>query len=162
MVAGSTLEARLAAIVEPVLRFRQMELVELSFARGPRRGILRVVIDKEGGVGVDDCAEVSRELSTIFDVEDFIPCSYTLEISSPGLDRPLNRIEDFLRFAGRLARVTPAKPVDGIGLIIGRILRVQDDEIVLDTGGGETATIKYNNVKKARLEVEFPSGGGRE
>lgn len=155
-IMGETvLEDRLRDLIEPVLRFRRMDLVELSFAGGSRGGILKVIIDQEGGISIEDCASVSREVSALLDVEDAVPGSYTLEVSSPGLDRPLKGLQDFLRFAGRLAKVTFMEPVDGRTFIIGRILRVDGEDVVLDAGEGRTVVVAYGNIKKARLEVEF-------
>ena len=149
------IEDSLRDLIEPVLRFRRMELVELSFAMGSGRGVLKVIIDQEGGVSVEDCASVSREISALLDVEDAVVGSYTLEVSSPGLDRPLKELEDFLRFAGRLAKVTFSEPVDGRKFVIGRILRVDGEEVVLDAGDGRTVVVAFGNIRKARLEVEF-------
>jgi len=154
-MAPTLLEERLIELVEPILRFRRLELVELTFQRGSGRGRLRIVIDEEKGVSVEECAEVSREVSALLDVEDVVPGSYVLEVSSPGLDRPLRRKEDFLRFAGRLARVTLAEPRGGQGLLIGRIRRVEGDDVVLETEGGELVTLPYAGIRRARLEVEY-------
>lgn len=142
-------------LAESILRFERFELVELSFGRGSGRGLLKLVIDREDGVSVEDCATISRELSAVLDVEDLIPGSYTLEVSSPGLDRPLMSLSDFLRFAGRLAKVTLEEAMDNQKVFIGRIMRVEDGNIILDVAGKGTVTIPYQNVKKARLEVEF-------
>lgn len=149
------LQDRLRDLIEPVLRFRRMELVELTFSGGSGGGLLKVIIDQELGVSVEDCAAVSREISALLDVEDAVAGSYTLEVSSPGLDRPLKGLQDFLRFAGRLARVTFLEPVDGRKFIIGRILRVDGQDVVLDAGEGRTVVVAYGNIRKARLEVEF-------
>ncbi len=142
-------------LAESILRFERFELVELSFGRGSGRGLLKLVIDREDGVSVEDCATISRELSAVLDVEDLIPGSYTLEVSSPGLDRPLMSLSDFLRFAGRLAKVTLEEAMDNQKVFIGRIMRVEDGNVILDVAGKGTVTIPYQNVKKARLEVEF-------
>ena len=149
------LERKLRELAESILRFERFELVELSFGRGSGRGLLRLVIDREDGVSVEDCATISRELSAVLDVEDLIPGSYTLEVSSPGLDRPLKSLSDFLRFGGRLAKVTLEEAMDNQKVFIGRIMRVEDDNVILDVAAKGTVTIPYQNVKKARLEVEF-------
>jgi len=149
------LEKKLMELAESILRFERFELVELSFGRGSGRGLLKLVIDREDGVSVEDCATISRELSAVLDVEDLIPGSYTLEVSSPGLDRPLMSLSDFLRFAGRLAKVTLEEAMDNQKVFIGRIMRVEDGNVILDVAGKGTVTIPYQNVKKARLEVEF-------
>jgi len=149
------LESKVRDLAESILRFERFELVELSFARGSGRGLLRLIIDREGGVSVEDCAAVSRELSAVLDVEDVIPGSYTLEVSSPGLDRPLKSLNDFLRFGGRLAKVTLNEAIEGQKVHIGRIVRVDEGLVILEVGGKGTVSVPYQNIKKARLEVEF-------
>lgn len=90
-------------IALPILESMGIELVDIEFGRVGRDAVLRLFIDKDGGVMLDDCANVSRELSLILDVEDVIACNYTLEVSSPGLDRPLKKPADYERFSGRLS-----------------------------------------------------------
>ena len=92
-------------LLQPILDEMGIELVDLEFKKAGRSYILRIFIDKPGGINLDDCAEVSRELSVQLDVEDCIPGRYTLEVSSPGLDRPLKKEQDYVRFQGRLALV---------------------------------------------------------
>ena len=154
-MAELSLKDRLIELIEPVLRIRQFELVDMIFSRGSGQGLLRVTIDSDLGVSVGDCATVSREISALLDVEDIVPGTYALEVSSPGLDRPLKRLEDFMRFSGRLAKVTLAKRVNDKKIFVGRILRVEDENIVLECDGAPTIIIPFNNIKKARLEVEF-------
>ena len=91
-------------IAQPILESMGLELVDIEFGRVGPDAVLRLFIDKEGGVLLDDCAGLSRELSMILDVEDVIACNYTLEVSSPGLDRPLKKQSDYDRFAGRMYR----------------------------------------------------------
>jgi len=146
---------RITDIIEPVIRFRKLELVEIVFSKGSSRGVLKVIIDHDLGVGIDDCTAVSREISALLDVEDIVPGSYALEVSSPGLDRPLKSLEDFMRFAGKLAKVTMAEPVSDKRSLVGRILRVEGESVVLESDGDIAITVPFNKIKKARLEVEF-------
>ncbi len=150
-----SLTERITDIIEPVIRFRKLELVEVVFSKGSSRGVLKVIIDHDLGVGIDDCTAVSREISALLDVEDIVPGSYALEVSSPGLDRPLKSLEDFMRFAGKLAKVTMFEPVSDKRSLIGRILRVEGESVVLESDGDITIAVPFNKIKKARLEVEF-------
>jgi len=150
-----SLKDRLTKVIEPLIRFRRLELVDVVFSKGSGRGLLKVIIDHDHGVGIDDCTAVSREISALLDVEDIVPGSYALEVSSPGLDRPLKSLEDFMRFSGRLAKVTMAEQVDDKKFLVGRILRVEGESVVLECDGDLTIAVPFNNIKKARLEVEF-------
>ena len=157
MATRGRIEEKLREVVEAAIRFERFELVDLTFSKGSGRGLLRIVIDREGtGVSVEDCANISRELSAILDVEDVIPGSYVLEVSSPGLDRPLRNPGEYLRFAGRLAKVTLEKPLeDKRAVLVGRIVRVEGDRVVLEDGKDRTVSVAFADIKKARLEVEF-------
>jgi len=141
-------------LIDPIVRAMQIELVDVELKRGPSRSILRLTIDRESGVDVDTCARVSREVEAFLDVEDIVPGSYTLEVSSPGLDRPLRSLGDFRRFAGSLVRVTVRETDGPGGVFVGRITEIDGDRIRLDVDGDEV-WVEYGQVKKARLEVEF-------
>jgi len=121
-----------------------------------RRGkmILRVAIDNEQGIGIKECERVSRQLEALLDVEDPIQGTYTLEVTSPGLDRPLRNIEDFERFKGRQARVVTTERIDNQTFFTGRIKSVKGDIIVFELDNKEVE-IPYKIVSKARLEIEF-------
>ena len=112
------------------------ELVDLDLRVGGR-GLLRVYIDLPGGINVDDCARVSRQLSAFLDVEDPIPGSYTLEVSSPGLDRRLRTIEHFRRFTGHEVKVELKQPRDGHRKLRGELTDIGDEDITLDVDGAE-------------------------
>ena len=149
---------RLAA--QPILESLGLELVDLEFKRSGREAVLRLFIDKEGGVTLDDCADVSRELSMLLDVEDFIPCEYNLEVSSPGLDRPLKSTADYYRFVGRLVKVKTYEPFpDDAGnrrkTFVGRLDGLRDGVVVLTLSEGPTASIPLERVAKANLEFVF-------
>ena len=103
----------LLKLLEPAAEALGYELVELEFHPQGRGGLLRIFIDRTGGVTVDDCEKVSRQVSSVLDVEDPIPGAYTLEVSSPGLDRPLRKETDYVRFAGEQAKLELALPRDG-------------------------------------------------
>ena len=151
---------RVSAIAQPILDALRLELVEIEFKRSGREAILRLFIDKEGGVTLDDCADVSRELSLVLDVEDFIPCAYNLEVSSPGLDRPLKTPADYERFTGRLIKVRTYEPFcDDDGnkrkTFLGTLEGLTDRVVRMKLTEGQTAAIPLERVAKANLEFEF-------
>ena len=139
-----------------------LEIFDVQFRREAPGLILRVRIDRPGpaasaeeSVSVEDCARVSRDLSAVLDVEDVVPTAYTLEVSSPGLDRPLRRPDDYRRFAGRRAKVVMRERVDGQGFFKGRLGGVDGAEVVIDADDGRTHRVPLNLIARANLEVEF-------
>ncbi len=143
-----------------------LRLVGLDVAGEGRRTILRVNVEGPDGVSVGACTQISEELSRALDLHDPIPHAYTLEVSSPGLDRPLRREEDFHRFAGRKVEVTTREPVDGRRRWKGRLLGLEGGEVVLDIDT-QIARLPLEHVATARLVVEMAdlredlSRGGR-
>lgn len=133
-----------------VLEGMGLELVEIQFRREGHGWVLRFYIDKEGGVNVDDCASVSREMSTWLDVEELIEHAFHLEVSSPGLERPLKKVADFERFAGRKARIKLREPLDEQKVFIGTIKEVDEEKVVLVADGKPVSCI-FDNIAKARL-----------
>jgi ribosome maturation factor RimP len=121
---------------------------------GKGKLLLRVTIDREGGVTLDDCEKFSRSLEALLDVSDPIPGSYTLEVSSPGLDRPLRGVKDFERNKGKLARIVTVENIEDRNLFIGRILEVGSDAVTLLVDDHEIA-IPFEKISRAKLEVEF-------
>ncbi len=135
-------------------------LVDLEYKREGRDMVVRLFLEKEGGITLDDCADVSRQLSDILDVEDFMPERYTLEVSSPGVCRPLKKLADYQRFAGHLVKVKTFDMVaDDAGnkrkTFLGKLLGVQDGVISMDLTEGQHASIPLDKVAKANLEFEF-------
>jgi len=145
---------RVEKIALPVLEELGLELVEIQYRREQSGWVLRLIIDKQDGVNLDDCAKVSRELSQLLDIEDFIEQAYNLEVSSPGLDRPLKKMTDFQRFTGRKAKIKTIQPIDGEQVFIGRIQQTSGETIIVEVGRKEV-TIPFGQISKARLEVEF-------
>src|SRR5205807_3801846 len=124
------------AVVERVAASSGLEVVDVEFRGGGKARMLRVFIDKPGGVTHDDCANVSREVGTILDVEDAVPGgSYLLEVSSPGMDRKLVRPADYERFVGSRVRLTTREPVNGNRHFEGRLESFRDGRITLQLGG---------------------------
>ena len=149
-----------SGIALPILESLGMELVDIEFARVGRNSVLRLFIDKQGGVTLDDCADVSRELSAILDVEDVIPGHFSLEVSSPGLDRPLKKPADYERFVGSLVKVCTyeALPDDDGNkrkTFIGRLVGLVDGNVAMKLSEGQSASIPLEKIAKANLEFEF-------
>ena len=147
-------------IALPILDSMGLELVDIEFGRVGRDAVLRLFIDKDGGITLDDCANVSRELSLTLDVEDVISSHYSLEVSSPGLDRPLKKLSDYERFAGRLIRVRTYEPLpDDKGnkrkTFLGKLDGLVDGVVKMTLAEGQTASIPLERVAKANLEFEF-------
>lgn len=147
--------AKLLNLIEPVVSGLGYELVGVEHLPQGHHSLLRIYIDNpEGGVTVSDCEKVSRQVSTVFDVEDPISGRYSLEVSSPGLDRPLFQLADFERFAGREIKVQLAVPVDGRRKMSGKLVGVADGLITLEFEG-ETKRFPFEDVEKARLVPQF-------
>ncbi len=156
---------RIREIAERVAASSGLELVEIEFRGGGKSRMLRVFIDKPGGVTHEDCANLSREVGTILDVEDAIPGSYLLEVSSPGLDRSLVRPADFERFTGNRVKLTTRQPVNGNRHFQGKLESFRDGRLTLDispvrkkqqaAAEPERLEIDLANVEKANLDPEF-------
>ena len=136
-----------------------LELFDLQFRRETIGWVLRVIIDRPDRlVGIEDCQRMSQDLGTLLDVEDDLGAaleqSYTLEVSSPGLDRPLRHEADYRRFVGRLAKVVTTETVEGQTSFAGRISGVEEGHVLL-TEGRRIHRVPLDKVRRARLEVEF-------
>ena len=151
---AETISKQVEAIALPVLVELGLELVEVQYRREQSGWVLRLIIDKQEGVSLDDCTAASREIGQLLDIEDFIDQAYNLEVSSPGLDRPLKSMADFQRFVGRMAKIKTDEPIGGERVFVGRIKQTSGDTIILEIGGTELR-IPFEQVSKARLEVEF-------
>ncbi len=147
------LERRVRDLLKPVVHDMGIGLEYVEMKKMGGKFLVRVFIDKDGGVTLDDCEHASRRIEAVLDVEDPIPYSYTLEVSSPGLDRPLRSPEDFKRFSGKMARVTTFQPVDRQTFFIGEIEKAGNDDVVLLLPKNKRVTIQHKNISKARLEV---------
>jgi ribosome maturation factor RimP len=138
---------------EPLLRDMGLDLVEVQFRREASGWVLRLFIDREQGVSLDDCAAVSRAISTWLDVEDLIEHAYHLEVSSPGLERPLKKIEDFQRFAGKKTRIKLKEPREGQRIFIGTLGPVVGDQVSLLAEDGKQVSINFEEIARARLAL---------
>lgn len=141
-------------IVEPITNDLGFELVDVEFVKEGGNWFLRIYIDKEGGIDLEDCEKVSRSLDVILDEKDPIPQNYFLEVSSPGLDRPLKKDADFEKFKGSLVKVKTFGPIDGKKEFIGNLVGLAGDMIILDMDKNQIE-IPKDKASSVRLEVTF-------
>ena len=153
---------QIRAIAERVAAARGLEIWDIQSRRETGGHVVRVFIDRPGpsatpddSVSMEDCEQVNREIGTILDVEDPLPFTYTLEVSSPGLDRPLRSLDDYRRFAGRLAKVVVSEPVDNQKAFEGRLSGVDGDVVLLEAQNGRLHKLPMRLITRGRLEVEF-------
>jgi ribosome maturation factor RimP len=153
---------QIRAIAERVAAARGLEVWDIQSRRESGGHVVRVFIDRPGpsatpddSVSIEDCEQVNREIGTILDVEDPLPFTYTLEVSSPGLDRPLRKLDDYRRFAGRLAKVVVSEPVDNQKAFEGRLSGVDGDVVLLEAQNGRRHKLPMRLITRGRLEVEF-------
>ncbi len=137
----------------PLLADMGLELVEIQYRREGQGWVLRFFIDKEGGITIEDCAKASREIGSHLEVENLLDHAYTLEVSSPGLERPLKKREDFTRFAGRLVRIKMQESAEGQKIFIGILSRIEGDSVVLTQEENEVF-LDFDKITKARLMLE--------
>jgi ribosome maturation factor RimP len=151
-------------IAERVAKSLGLEIWDVQSRREPTGQVVRVFIDRPGpastaeeSVSIEDCEQVSREIGTILDVEDPLPFKYTLEVSSPGLDRPLRSANDYQRFAGRLAKIVVSQAVDNQKAFEGRLRGVDDatGAVLLEAANGRVHRLPFRLITRGRLEVEF-------
>jgi ribosome maturation factor RimP len=141
-------------LVEPVVTGLGYELVDIEYLSEDRINILRIYIDHENGITVDDCGKVSLQLSAVFDVEEPVRSRYNLEVSSPGIDRPLRKISDFERFAGNVVKVKMAMPVEERRNFKGMLLGVDADRVKVEVDGVEYE-LPVAAIDKARIVPQY-------
>lgn len=147
------IQQEIEQLVRPSIEAMNIELWGIEFLKQGRSGLLRIYIDKPEGVVIDDCEQVSRQVSALLDVNDPIPGQYQLEISSPGIPRPLFYPEQFARFIGEEVRIRLNQPLDGRKNISGMIRAVEGETLVLAEGDVDTPFL-FSNITKAHLTVE--------
>jgi ribosome maturation factor RimP len=154
--------AEFRKIAERVAISRGLTVWDVQSRREATGYVVRVVIDRPGPAGtpeesvsIEDCEQVNREISTILDVEDPLPFAYTLEVSSPGLDRPLRDAADYMRFSGRLAKVVVREAVDNQKAFAGRLRGVEGAHVLLEGAKGRLHRLPLHLITRGRLEVEF-------
>jgi ribosome maturation factor RimP len=146
---------KVSDIVEPVAEDFGLELVDVVYAAERGKKVLRVFVDKPGGVTIDDLSALSREVSTLLDVQDVVPGSYSLEVSSPGLDRPLKREKDFIRFTGKRAKIKTIEPIDGRKNFRAAIIGVAHGVVTIEDADSKRFSIALANIDKANLIIEI-------
>ena len=154
--------AHIRGVAERVAAARGLDVWEVQCRREALGQVVRVVIDRPGPAGtpdesvsIEDCEQVNREIGTILDVEDPLPFAYTLEVSSPGLDRPLRDARDYSRFEGRLAKVVVSEAVDNQRAFEGRLRGVDNGDVLLEASKGRVHRLPLRLITRGRLEVEF-------
>jgi len=163
MSAQDSVADKVAQLVEPILTSMGFELVELEYKREGRDWFLRIFVDKEGGITLDDCAEISREVSMVLDVEDVVTTAYRLEVSSPGIDRPLNKAADYERFKGRLIKLKTFERLDPDNrghlrkTFVGTLLGLVDGVVTIEQNDKKGGAVSFplDAIALAHLEIEF-------
>lgn len=152
-----TVEERARALAEPLLANEGLELVDVEYVREHQGWILRLYVDKPGGVGIEDCTLASRTVDTALDVEDFIPQEYSLEVSSPGLNRPLTKAAHYEKARGQTVRVKTYGPIGEPPRknFLGLLTDVRPDGVTVQVEGAGDFAIAFKDIAKANLEHEF-------
>ena len=145
---------RVRSIAKPILSDEGMELVDIEYRRESNGWVLRLYMDKTGGVTLDDCTRISQEVGRSLDVEDFISTPYVLEVSSPGLNRSLKRIEDFMKYRNQIIKVKTFDPIENRRHFKGKLLDVSENRIEIGMEG-MVFQIPLSNVSKANLEMDL-------
>ena len=154
-MSPNSIEDRVRGIAENVTIDHGVELVHAEVVGPENKPIVRIFIDKPGGITHEDCSEVSLHVGTILDVEDFIHAAYTLEVSSPGLDRGLYRKADYERFAGSLAKMRTNRAIGGQRNFRGRLVGLEGNEVLFEDRTSGRVAVPLESIAKANLEVDF-------
>lgn len=151
---GLPIEQKVEAVVTPIIQELGLELVDVEYIKEGAHWYLRLYIDKEEGIDLDDCTNVSHAVSELLDKNDPISQAYMLEVSSPGLERPLKKDEDFIRFQGKLIHIRTKEAFQGYHEFTGYLAGLENDEIILEYEK-EKVKLPRNNIEKANLALEF-------
>jgi ribosome maturation factor RimP len=143
------------ALVAPVVEASGLELVEVTFRREAGRKVLRVVVDREGGVDIDTISATAEQVSRRLDLEGFEPGPYALEVSSPGIERPLRRPVDFRRRVGDRVKVRTVAPIEGARNHAGALVSADEEAIAIATDGGATLRVPYEQIASARTVADW-------
>src|SRR5213079_259268 len=151
---------RLRRLIQDVAESQGYELVDVEFKGSGKSSVLRVYIDRPAGISHRDCELVSEQVGTVLDVEDLIPFAYTLEVSSPGLDRKLVKESDYTRFGGKLARIQTRIPLNQQRVFRGRLQGLQDGKVRLELPKGDLLEIPLDVIQETRLEFDWSEERG--
>jgi len=141
-------------LIEPILSEMGLELIDVEYLSDRGRWVLRIYMDKDGGITLDDCAMVSGELGDLIDIKNFIEHEYVLEVSSPGLNRPLKKEADFIRVIGKRIKVKTRTPVEGRRNFTGILKDFRDQKLIIEYEGG-LVILAWTDIEKANLVYEF-------
>ena len=162
MPGSMSVVEQVRAVAARVAETYGLQIFDVQYRREASGMVLRVQIDRPGGgatseesVSVDDCARISRDLSAVLDVDDVVPGAYVLEVSSPGLDRPLRTVDDYRRFRGRRAKLVMRERVDGQMFFKGRLGGLEDNRVIIEDDDGRQHQVPIGVITRANLEVEF-------
>ena len=155
MMEEFSIGGRIRQIAERVSGVQGVELVHVEVAGTKRDSVVRIYIDKPNGVTLDDCGGFSNAVEEVLDADDFIPGKYVLEVSSPGIERQLYSLADFVKFAGRLVKVKTTVEINGQKTFSGILATVEGDEITIEDKTAGTVTFPYRNVGKANLKIDL-------
>jgi len=144
---------RVTEFAQSLLPSMELELYDVQFRREAHGWVLRLVIDRIGGVSLDDCSRVSREISDYLDVEDLIDHAYHLEVSSPGAERALRSLQECRRFIGEKVRIKTREEMDGQKVFVGYLEEINDDSVVVATDDDNRYTFLWQEIKQARLTL---------
>jgi len=153
-LSTTNIKSTVEEMIQPYLNEQGFELVDIEYVKEGSNWFLRVYVDKEGGIDIDDCVLISEKLSAKLDENDPIPTIYFLEVSSPGAERPLKKPEDVTKSVGKNVFVTTYEPVNGLKEFEGKLLSFDDEELVIEAGKKQHA-ISYDKVASARLAILF-------
>jgi ribosome maturation factor RimP len=156
-----SIETRIKEIALKAAADCGVEFIHLEIAGTKRNQIVRIFADKEGGITIEDCSNVSKAVEAAMDADDFMPAAYVLEVSSPGLDRELYSLADFEKFVGKLAKIKMKPDFDGPKGLNGRILKIEGGEITFDDRTSGELTFPYESVAKANLKIDIEQELGR-
>ena len=155
MAKANNTEAKVLPLLEPIVEANSLELVDLEFVKEGVNWYLRVYIDKEGGVNIDDCELVSRALEAKLDEKDPIEQAYILEVSSPGIDRPLKKEADFVKYQGEIIDVKLYKAMNGSKQYQGKLLGLENGVLSIEEENGNVVTFEHKDTASVRLAVIF-------
>ncbi|SFB03569.1 ribosome maturation factor RimP [Acetitomaculum ruminis DSM 5522] len=155
MSKRTDIEEKTSCLVNPLCDANNIELVDVEYVKEADNFYLRIFIDKEGGVNIDDCELISRSLEEILDREDFIDESYILEVSSPGLDRPLKKEKDYVRNLGKMIEIHTYKAIDKIKIFQGLLKEFDKDSVTIEYEDNTTQTFEKKNISLIRQYFDF-------
>ncbi len=154
MVEGSVFQ-KVRAVADKAIRDREFEFVHIEIAGSKRSPVIRIFVDKPGGITIEDCSDVSRDIEAALDAEDIVPTRYVLEVSSPGLERGLYKLEDFVRFTGSEVKIKTTSPIDGQSIFTGTIAGVEGTQISIEEKRQGRILLDLAAIKKANLRFDL-------